>query len=51
MPRGLRTSSAYIAAGCSGLLALAALNLAADRTGAPGLVKLRNYLVRANGAG
>ena len=46
---GLKTFSAYAAAGASGLLALAALNLAADRTSLPGLVKLRDYLVRRNG--
>ena len=47
--RGLRTFTAYAASGLSGLLALAALNLAADRTKLPGLVTLRNYLTRANG--
>lgn len=49
MPRGLRTFSAYAAAGGAGLLALAALNLAADRFPATGLNQLRDYLVRRNG--
>ncbi len=50
MPRGVRTFAAYLAVGGTSLLALAALNLAADRfPGAPGLNDLRDYLVRRNG--
>jgi hypothetical protein len=49
-PRGLRTFSAYMAVGGSSLLALAALNVAADRLpNATGLNRLRDYLVRRNG--
>lgn len=49
MPRSLRTFAAYAAAGGSGLLALAVLNLAADRFPNTGLTQLRDYLVRRNG--
>lgn len=50
MPRGLRTFSAYLAVGGTSLLALAALNLAADRLpNVAGLSTLRDYLVRRNG--
>jgi len=49
MPRGLRTFSAYLAVGGTSLLALAALNLAADRLPHTGLNQLRDYLVRRNG--
>lgn len=49
MSRGVRTFSAYAAAGGAGLLALAALNLAADRFPSSGLGQLRDYLVRRNG--
>lgn len=49
MPRGLRTFSAYVAVGGTALLALAALNLAADRFPSTGLNQLRDYLVRRNG--
>jgi hypothetical protein len=50
MPRGARTFTAYLAVGGTSLLALAALNLAADRIPqATGLVALRDYLVRRNG--
>lgn len=45
MPRGLRTFSAYAAVGGTALLALAALNLAADHfPHVSGLVELRDYL-------
>lgn len=47
---GPRTFAAYAAAGVSGLVALAALNVAADRLPqVAGLNKLRDYLVRRNG--
>lgn len=50
MPRGVRTFSAYLAVGGTSLLALAALNLAADRLpNVTGLGQLRDYLVRRNG--
>lgn len=50
MPRGVRTFSAYLAVGGTSLLALAALNLAADRfPNVTGLNQLRDYLVRRNG--
>lgn len=50
MPRGLRTFSAYAATGCTALLSLAALNIAADRfPKARGLNTFRDYLVRRNG--
>lgn len=50
MPRGLRTFSAYAAVAGTSLLALGALNLAADKfPNATGLVSLRDYLVRRNG--
>lgn len=50
MPRGVRTFAAYCACGGAGLLALAALNLAADHLpNVTGLNELRDYLVRRNG--
>lgn len=50
MPHGLRTFSAYLAVAGTSLLALAALNLAADHfPSAHGLNELRDYLVRRNG--
>lgn len=47
MPRGLITFSSFAAAGLSGLLALAALNLAADKFPIPGLTTLRDYITRS----
>lgn len=45
MPRGVRTFAAYAAVGGTSLLALAALNLAADHfPHVTGLVELRDYL-------
>lgn len=44
MPHGLRTFTTYAAAGLSGLLALAGLNLVADRLKIPGLSLLRDYI-------
>lgn len=44
MPHGLRTFAAYAAAGLSGLVALAGLNIAADTLKLPGLDKLRKLL-------
>lgn len=50
MPRGARTFAAYLAVGGTSLLALAALNLAADRfPHVAGLGELRDYLTRRNG--
>ncbi len=49
MPRGVRTFTAYAAVGGVAILALAALNLAADRLPFKGLDELRNYVTRANG--
>lgn len=50
LPRGARTFSAYVAVGGVSLLALAALNLAADRLpNVTGLNTVRDYLVRRNG--
>ena len=47
---GVQTFAAFAAAGGAGLLALAALNLAADRfPKLTGLTTVRNYLTRANG--
>lgn len=46
MPHGLKTFSAYAAAGISGLLALAVLNVAADRLPLPGLAALRDLIIR-----
>jgi len=45
---GVRTFAAYAASAVAGVLGMAALSLAADRTGLPGLVKLRDYITRAN---
>jgi hypothetical protein len=48
--RHSRTVAAYVAAGASGLVALATLNVAADRLPQiTGLSKFRDYLVRRNG--
>lgn len=44
MPKGLRTFSAYAAVGGTAILAIAALNLAADRLPFAGLHNLRQYL-------
>lgn len=44
MPHGVRTFTAYAAAGLSGLLALAGLNVLADNVKIPGLAKLRDYI-------
>lgn len=49
LPRGIQTFSGYAAAGLAGLLALAALNIVADRTNLPGLDTVRNYITRRNG--
>lgn len=50
MPRGARTFAAYLAVGGTSLLALAALNLAADHLpNVTGLQELRDYLIRRNG--
>lgn len=50
MPRGVRTFAAYVAVGGTSLLALAALNLAADHfPNVGGLNELRDYLIRRNG--
>jgi hypothetical protein len=46
MPHGLKTFSAYAAAGISGLLALAALNIAADKLPLPGLKAVRDFITR-----
>lgn len=47
---GVRTLSAYLAVAGTSLLALAALNLAADHfPNAQGLNEFRDYLVRRNG--
>lgn len=43
---GVRTASAFIATGFVSILALAALNIVADRTKFPGVVTLRNFLVK-----
>lgn len=44
-----RTVSAYVAAGCAGLLGLAALNIVADKAPNSGFGQLRDYLIRRNG--
>lgn len=49
MPHGARTFAAYAAVGGVAILALAALNLAADKLPFDGLHQLRNYITRANG--
>lgn len=46
MPPGLKTFSAYAAAGLSGILALVALNVAADKLPIPGLRSLRDYVTK-----
>lgn len=47
MPPGVKTFAAYAAAGLSGIIALAALNIAADKLPVPGLATLRDYITRA----
>lgn len=47
MPHGLKTFAAYAAAGLSGLLALAGLNIVADKTKIPGLQTLRDYITKS----
>jgi hypothetical protein len=47
MPPGLKTFSAYAAAGLSGILALVALNVAAEKLPIPGLKSFRDYVVKA----
>lgn len=47
-PHGVRTFSAYAAAGGAAILALAALNVAADRLPFKGLAALRNYVLHTN---
>lgn len=50
MGRGTRTAAAYLAVAGTSLMALAALNLAADHfPNVRGLGELRDYLVRRNG--
>lgn len=46
MPHGVKNFAAYAAAGISGLLALAALNIAADKLPLPGLARLRDFITR-----
>lgn len=47
---GVQTFASFAAAGGAGLLALAALNLAADHLpNLKGLTTIRNFLTRANG--
>lgn len=48
MPHGVRNFMAYAAAGLSGILALAALNYAADTLPLPGLATFRNYIVKGS---
>ena len=47
MPPGMRTFTAYAAAGLSGILALVGLNIAADKLPVPGLKALRDYIVKS----
>lgn len=49
LPHSVRTFSAYAAVGGVAILALAGLNIAADRLPFRGLHSLRNYVTRANG--
>lgn len=49
IPDGVRTFAAYAAAGGAALLALAFLNIAADKFDLPGLRGLRNYLTGNGG--
>jgi hypothetical protein len=46
---GLRTFAGYAATGGVAILALIALNVAADKTGNKGLVTLRDAATRRNG--
>lgn len=48
VPHGVRTFTAYAAVGGTAILALAALNVAADRLPFKGLQALRNYIVHTN---
>ena len=48
LPHGVRTFTAYAAVGGTAILALAALNVAADRLPFKGLQALRNYVVRGD---
>lgn len=47
VPHGVRTFTAYVAVGGVAILALAGLNVAADRLPFKGLHSLRNYVTRA----
>lgn len=47
MPHGLKTFAAYAAAGLSGILALAGLNIVADKLPIPGLKTLRDYVTKS----
>lgn len=47
VPHGVRTFTAYAAVGGVAILALAGLNVAADRLPFKGLHSLRNYVTRA----
>lgn len=47
--RGGRALAFYGSVAFTSITALVVLNLAADKTGIPGLVTLRDYIVRRNG--
>lgn len=47
MPHGVRTATAYLATAGTALLALAALNIAADRLPFKGLRELRGYVTNS----
>lgn len=49
VPHGVRTFTAYAAVAGTAILAIAGLNIAADKLPFKGLHTLRNYVVRANG--
>lgn len=49
VPHGVRTFTAYAAVAGTSILAIAGLNLAADKLPFAGLNALRNYVTRANG--
>ena len=48
VPNGVRTATVYGAVAGVSILALAGLNIAADRLPFKGLHALRNYITRAN---
>ncbi len=46
LPHGVKTFAAYAAAGLSGILALAGLNIAADKLPIPGLKAFRDLVTK-----